>query len=122
MHVDRFILPSIAQVEYRLGTDVHFIANALCVPLRESLTRIYAVIQYRTRLPGLLVKLLLHPIANRIFRQDASILQSQAAALRRWGGEHYTSTSIDVLGLQIARLLDGGDTAESWTREIEMDV
>jgi phenylpropionate dioxygenase-like ring-hydroxylating dioxygenase large terminal subunit len=121
-HVDRFISPSIAQIEYRIGTDAHFIANALCVPVRESLTRIYAVIQFRTRLPALLVKRILDPVATRIFKQDADILKSQAGSLRRWGGEHYSSTAIDVLGLQIARLLRGGDDDEDWTREIDMDV
>jgi phenylpropionate dioxygenase-like ring-hydroxylating dioxygenase large terminal subunit len=122
LHVDRFILPSIAQVEYRLGKDVHFVVNALCVPVRASITRVYAVVQFRTRLPGWLVKLLLNPIATRIFDQDASILKSQADSLRRWGGQHYASTSIDVLGLQIAQLLRGGNDFEEWVREIEMDV
>ena len=42
--------------------------------------------------------------------------------LRRWGGEHYASTAIDVLSLQIGRLLRGGDDGEDWAREIEMDV
>jgi hypothetical protein len=65
---------------------------------------------------------LLDPIATRIFSQDASILKSQANSLRRWGGEHYTSTTIDVLGLQIARLLRGGDDSDDWTREVELEV
>ena len=121
-HVDRFILPSIAQIEYRIGSDLHFMVNALCVPVRASLTRIHAVVQFRTRLPGWLVKLILDPVVTRIFSQDASILKSQARSLHRWGGEHYTSTAIDVLGLQIARLLRGGDDGEDWTREIEMEV
>ena len=120
IHVDRFILPSIAQIEYRLAS-AYFLVSALCVPVTDALTRIFAVIQFRTRLPGVLVKLLLNPIATRIFEQDASILKSQADALRRWGGEHCTSTSIDVLGLQIARLLRG-DEVTDWTHEIEMEI
>jgi phenylpropionate dioxygenase-like ring-hydroxylating dioxygenase large terminal subunit len=120
-HVDRFILPSIAQIEYRMG-DAYFLVNAICSPLRADRTRIFAVVQFRTRLPGWLVKPILNPIVTRIFEQDASILKSQGESLRRWGGEHYTSTAIDVLGLQIARLLRGGDETEEWTREIEMEV
>jgi len=126
-HVDRFILPSIAQVEYRLGDDVHFLVNSLCTPVDEYLTRIHAVIAFRTRLPGWLLKPLLTPLANRIFRQDAEILRAQSTSLRKFGGEHYASTSVDVLGLQIARLLkhpEAGpeDRNEDWSREIELEV
>ena len=123
-HYDRFVWPSIAQVEYRLGSDAHFLVNSICTPVSDVLTRIHAVISFRTRLPGGLVKLVLNPVATRIFRQDAFILKAQGENLRRFGGEHYTSTPIDVLGLQIARLLRGSESGppEEWTREIEMDV
>ena len=128
-HFDRFILPSIAQVEYHLGDEAHFKVDSICTPVEEFRTRIYAVISFRTRLPGWLVKLLLNPVATRIFRQDAFILRAQGDALRRWGGEHFASTAIDVLGLQISRLLRraeaGGpaeEAPEEWTREIELEV
>ena len=122
VHFDRFIRPSIAQIEYRLGTEARFLVNSICSPVSEFRTRLYAVVRFRTRLPGWLVKLLLDPVATRIFEQDRSILKSQADALRRWKGEHYASTAIDVLGLQIARLLKGADTGEDWSREIDMEV
>jgi len=129
-HIDRFILPSIAQIEYRLGEDAHFLVNSLCTPVDEYLTRIHAVIAFRTRLPGWVVKPLLTPLANRIFKQDAGILRAQSSSLRTFGGEHYASTAIDVLGLQIARLLrhpEAGapaadDRPEDWSREIELEV
>jgi len=125
-HFDRFILPSIAQVEYRLGTEAHFLVTSICTPVEDFRTRLHAVISFRTRLPGWLVKLVLNPVAMKIFRQDASILKAQGEALRRWGGAHYTSTAIDVLGLQIARLLrraeTGEEPGEEWSREIELEV
>jgi hypothetical protein len=68
-------------------------------------------------------------VATRIFKQDAFILKAQGENLKRFGGEHYASTAIDVLGLQIARLLrkaETGDVTEEaageWSREIELDV
>ena len=125
VHFDRFILPSIAQVEYQLGSEVRFLVNSICTPLTEFLTRIHAVISFRTRLPGWLVKLLLDPVATKIFRQDAFILKAQGESLRRFGGEHYASTAIDVLGLEIARLLreaTPGDAPDEWTREIDLEV
>ena len=124
VHFDRFIFPSIAQVEYRLGTEVHFLVNSICTPLSDARTRIHAVIAFRTRLPGWLVKQVLNPVATRIFRQDAAILKAQGENLRRFGGEHYASTAIDVLGLQIARLLRGAESGppEEWSREIDLEV
>ena len=97
--------------------------------MSDALTRIHAVVQFRTRFPGWIVKLLLDPIATRIFEQDAFILKAQGESLKRFGGEHYASTPIDELGLQIARLLrqaQSGSTAEepgeAWAREIELEV
>lgn len=127
VHFDRFLLPSIAQVEYRLGEENHFLVTSIATPVREFLTRMYAVILFRTRFPGWLVKPILTPVALKIFRQDAAILRRQTEAIRRFGGEHYVSTEIDVLGLQIARLLrqaESGslDANEDWSRELELEA
>jgi phenylpropionate dioxygenase-like ring-hydroxylating dioxygenase large terminal subunit len=126
-HFDRFILPSVAQVEYRLGTEAHFMVTSICTPIEDYRTRIYAAISFRIRLPGRLVRLFLAPVANRIFAQDAFILKAQTDSIRRFGGERYASTAIDVLGLQIARLLrmaESGRISEEgdWSREITMEV
>lgn len=126
-HFDRFILPSIAQVEYRLGRETHFLITTIATPVEDFRTRLHAVIHFRTRFPGRLVRLLLEPVARRIFGQDADILQRQADNVRRFGGEHYASTEADVLGLQIRQLLKraaegGAAPAEEWTREFEMEV
>ena len=104
-HFDRFLLPSIAQVEYRLGSENHLVATSLCTPVSDFTTRLYAVVSFRLRIPAPLVRPLLQPIAGRILRQDARILRQQASTIRRFGGEQFTSTEIDVLGLHIWRLL-----------------
>lgn len=126
-HFDRFMLPSTAQVEYRLGTEAHFMVTSICTPIEDYRTRIHAAISFRTRLPGWLVRLFLAPVANKIFAQDAFILKAQKDSVRRFGGEHYASTAVDVLGLQIARLLRMAESGpvsqgEDWSREIRMDV
>jgi phenylpropionate dioxygenase-like ring-hydroxylating dioxygenase large terminal subunit len=126
-HFDRFILPSIAQVEYRLGAENHLLVTTLCTPIEDFRTRMYAAVLLRTRFPGWLARLFLQPVALRIFRQDAEMLKHQTAALHRFGGERYASTEVDVLGLQIWQLLkraekDDGAPAEKWERDIEMEV
>ena len=111
-HWDRFILPSIAQVEYKLGQDVHFLVTSLCTPESDFRTRMWAVVQFKTRFPARAVARLLEPFALRIFGQDARILRAQADNVRRFGGEQYQSTELDFLGPHIWRLLKQAESGE----------
>ena len=112
LHWDRFILPSIAQVEYRLGQDVHFRVTSYCTPEADFRTRMWAVVEFKTRFPARAVARLLEPFALRIFGQDAHILRAQAANIRRFGGEQYMSTELDFLGPHIWRLLKQAEAGE----------
>src|SRR6188768_1421255 len=111
-HWDRFILPSIAQVEYRLGQDVHFLVTSLCTPESDFRTRMWAVVQFKTRFPARAVAKLLEPFALRIFGQDARMLRAQTENIRRFGGEQYQSTELDFLGPHIWRLLKQAESGE----------
>jgi phenylpropionate dioxygenase-like ring-hydroxylating dioxygenase large terminal subunit len=111
-HWDRFILPSVAQVEYRLGRDVHFLVTSLCTPESDFRTRMWAVVQFKTRFPAGAVARVLEPFALRIFGQDARMLRAQADNIRRFGGEQYQSTELDFLGPQIWRLLKQAESGE----------
>jgi phenylpropionate dioxygenase-like ring-hydroxylating dioxygenase large terminal subunit len=125
-HEDRFILPSIAQVDYRLGDTNHFVVTSICTPIDEEHTRIYATISLKLRIPARLVLPILSPFAWKIFHQDARILDLQTDTIRRTGEESFVSTEIDVLGTEIRRLLKHGRRAtadageSSQRREIRM--
>jgi phenylpropionate dioxygenase-like ring-hydroxylating dioxygenase large terminal subunit len=111
-HFDRFILPSIAQVEYRIGDENHILVDSVMTPVDDFFTRVYAVVSYRMRLPGALVKPVLLPLALRVFAQDAHILGLQTDSIHRFGGEQFASTEIDVLGKHIHRLLRAAERGE----------
>lgn len=127
-HYDRFILPSVAQVEYRLGPENHVLVTSLCTPVTDFRTRLYAVVSLRVRVPGWLVRPLLLPVALRIFRQDAEILEAQTAQIRDFGGEQFMSTDADVLGREIWRLMlraergEGTPEAEPAVRRLELII
>jgi phenylpropionate dioxygenase-like ring-hydroxylating dioxygenase large terminal subunit len=104
-HFDRFLLPSLAQVEYRLGEENHLVVTSAMTPVADYETRVFAVVSLRLRAATRLVVPLVAPLATRIFRQDMAMLARQTATIRRFGGEHLASTEIDVLGPQIWRLL-----------------
>jgi hypothetical protein len=125
-HFDRFILPSIVQVEYRLGDRSHLCVTSALTPVADFHTRLFAVTSFRLPLPGWLVALFLRPLALRIFQQDAVMLKRQTETIRQFGGEQYMSTEIDVLGPHIYRLLKQAErgereaAAEPFTRTLRM--
>lgn len=111
VHFDRFILPSIAQVEYRLG-DSHLCISAALSPAEDYRTALFVTFSFRLPIPGWLVAPILRPFALRVFRQDAWMLARQTETVEHFGGENYKFTEIDVLGAEIFDLLRSGRAPE----------
>jgi phenylpropionate dioxygenase-like ring-hydroxylating dioxygenase large terminal subunit len=119
-HWDRFLLPSTAQVEYRLGGENHVLVTSLCTPVSETVTDMHTVLSLRTRLPVAPIAFFAGPIAWRILGQDKEILQAQTGVVDRFGTERFSSTSIDLLGPYILHLLkkaEQGSLDEAIVRE-----
>ncbi|MBX3130824.1 MAG: aromatic ring-hydroxylating dioxygenase subunit alpha [Polyangiaceae bacterium] len=112
-HFDRFILPSIAQVEYRIGSENHILVDSVMTPVTDFLTRVYAVVSFRARLPHFVIKPFVKPLALRVFQQDARILEQQTQTIHTFGGEQFASTEIDVLGRHIWRLLRAAEQGDA---------
>lgn len=111
-HHDRFLMPSIAQVEYRIGSENHLLVDSVMTPLDDFRTRIYAVVSFRARLPHFLIRPFVKPLALRVFQQDAFILRRQTETIQTFGGEQFASTEIDVLGRHIWRLLRAAERGD----------
>lgn len=115
-HFDRFFLPSIVQVEYRIGDENHIVLSGAATPVSDFETKLYAVVAFRSRIPHPLVKAIVQPVALRIFSQDVKVLELQTATIERFGGEQYVHTEIDLLGPHIWRLMKqaaAGDLSDS---------
>ncbi len=112
-HYDRFFLPSILQVEYRIGTENHIIVTGACTPVSDFVTELHASVSFNLRLPHWLVKLAGIRIGLKIFGQDAVMLASQTDTIRTFGGEQFVSTEIDVLGGHIWRLMKQAERGEA---------
>jgi phenylpropionate dioxygenase-like ring-hydroxylating dioxygenase large terminal subunit len=120
-HADRFILPSIAQVDYRLGDSGISITAALA-PVEDYRTRLCVAFSFRLPVPAWTVRPLLRRVAMRIFRQDAWMLARQTATVRRFGEERFLFTEIDVLGSEIFDLLRRAERGERETAPRERRV
>lgn len=103
-HFDRFILPSIAQVEYRLGNQ-RLMSTSFLSPISDFITRMYAVVSVRLNfvLPGL--QTIVTPFALRIVQQDIEMLKLQTQQVQFFGKEQYSYTELDVLAPSIRRLM-----------------
>ena len=120
-HWDRFILPSIAQVEYRLGRESHLTVTAFGTPVSDFVTRLYAVVDFRSPLPNWLVRPFLEPVALSIFRQDKAVLAAQSKTVRAFGGEQYMSTELDLIGPHIWRLLKQAESGALGSEETSVE-
>lgn len=112
-HFDRFILPSIAQVEYALGERNHVIVTSALTPVSDFETQLHAVATFRMMIPHAFLRLVLTPLARLVARQDADMLRRQTETVRRFGGEQFVSTDVDLLGPHILRMLRQAERGEA---------
>ena len=119
-HWDRFILPSITQVEYRLE-DNHLLVTSALTPVTATETMLHSAVTFSLRVPHSIIKAVVPPLAGLIFAQDARILRRQAETIERFGGEQFASTEIDVLGQGILRLLRRAERGEPGTDPSDED-
>ncbi len=116
-HFDRFFLPAIAQVEYRLGEKNHVLITNCLTPESDFRTKLHALVSFKTIFPEFLVKTALLPLGKKVIQQDQVILRQQTETIEKFGGEQYVSTDVDLLGPHIWRLLkhaEKNEPAEPW--------
>jgi hypothetical protein len=81
-------------------------------PVDDDRTALHATVTFRSKLPARLIAPLVTPIARWILHQDARMLAAQHGNIRRFGGEHFANTPIDVLGPHIARMVRRAERGE----------
>jgi nitrite reductase/ring-hydroxylating ferredoxin subunit len=125
-HWDRFLLPCIAQVEYRLSDRSHIVATTALTPRTPKVTDLFGTVAVKAPVPNLILRTVVKPLALRILGQDMEILRRQTEQVERFGAEQFASTEIDVLGLRIKKLLreasNGKISAIQEERRIKMLV
>ncbi|BAZ42760.1 putative dioxygenase Rieske iron-sulfur component [Calothrix sp. NIES-4101] len=103
--IGRFILPSIAQLEYRTDKEGYkLLISLFLTPISENLTKLYAVVTFHWGLPNWLGKLIAIPLFYIAVQQDTKILELQATNIKKFAGEDFASTAIDVIKPHISYL------------------
>lgn len=114
VHFDRFFLPGVLQVEYRLGQGAHLVIVGYVKQVDEDRTELFAHVSIKTPLWRWVERallLIIEPVAWLVVRQDVRMLKAQADNMRRFGETRFMSTELDVLYAGLARLFKEAQTS-----------
>lgn len=112
-HVDRFVMPCIAQVEYALGPRLRVLATTFLSPESAARTRALHVVSLAPRALGFAALPVFAPLAWFVLRQDARALAHQSRNLARFPGARFTSTDLDVLGPHLRQMIERSERGEA---------
>jgi len=105
VHVDRFVAPCVAEVEYKLGQYRHILVASALTPISAEETHMYTMASFRVSKVLAPFLPLFKSIALKVVAQDAEMLTLQKENLERFGKPQLRSTYLDVLGAEISRLV-----------------
>jgi len=111
--IGRFILPAIAQLEYRTDKDYKILISLFITPIRENYVRAYSVVTFRWGLPNWLGRVIAQPLFFKAAQQDQEILQLQTSNIKLFQGEDFISTEIDVIRPHISYLLKKAESNQT---------
>jgi phenylpropionate dioxygenase-like ring-hydroxylating dioxygenase large terminal subunit len=105
----RFILPSIAQIEYCGSGGVALLVTGYFTPVDADRQQVHAVVETpRGKVPGFVKRILLGLLFRRVLEQDRHILESQQKNIDRFKGEQFASTRLDLIRPGMMALMGKG--------------
>ena len=106
-HTDRFQLPYVTRVNYRMSEKRQYIVMSQCTPVSENVTRVFTMLAFRFEPLGALVSLVFKPFAGRILDQDVDILREQTEDIERTGDAKFIFHETDAIARGIRDLIGG---------------
>ena len=110
-HTDKFMLPYVTRVDYRMAETRQYIVMSQCTPIDDENTRVYTYMAYRFSPLGGLVGLVFRPLSNIILNQDVTVIKNQTSDIRRSGGRKFLYHETDAIASGIRDLLEGRSLA-----------
>jgi len=106
----RFILPSVAEIEYCSDSGSELTITAYITSTSDAHHKIYAVISIKQGIiPGVIKQWLLTPFFRKALKQDIEILELQQKTIEQFGKETFISTETDLIRPHIESLLHGNN-------------
>lgn len=107
-HTDRFQLPYVTRVDYRMSEKRQYIVMSQCTPISQTETRVFTYMAYRFAPLGRLLRLGFEPLSRIILKQDVHIIRDQSEDIAAHGGETaFLYHETDAIADAIRRLLEG---------------
>lgn len=110
-HVDRFQLPYVTRVDYRMSDKRQYVVMSQCTPEGPQRTRVFTYLAFRFEPFGGLIKLVFRPFAAAILNQDVTVLREQTEDLNRTGAARFLYHETDAIARGIRDLIDGKSLA-----------
>lgn len=126
-HYDRYLMPNITSVEYKIGPKRHFFITSQSIPIAERKTLVYTDLTYNYGIWNLVAAPIVRQQAQTIIDQDKVILKNQNENLMRFG-KAFQNTSSDLIHVYIESIREsleaGKDPRElpAKSKEIEFWV
>lgn len=105
-HVDRFVMPSLVQVDYLFGSEHGLQLYSALSPRDERTTFALTQVRYRLGITDLISPLLLPWYTRHVLQQDLAVLRAQRDTLERFGGRAFASTAADLPQVRLRQLRD----------------
>ncbi len=95
-HADRFYMPNITCVEYKMGHNRHLFITSQSIPETETSTLVYTDVTYNYGIWNKLARPFVRWTAQHIIRQDVEILGIQGEAIAKYGTQ-FSNTPADTI-------------------------
>lgn len=119
----RFILPNVAEIEYRSTDGLTLKVTTYLTPETDDRLRVHAIVSTRCGVwPAWIKHWVLRRLFQKILRQDANILALQQRNIRCHAKAQFLDTPLDLLGPHIRSLLAGREvrTLDDKGRRVEI--
>ncbi|GAC1501719.1 MAG: Rieske 2Fe-2S domain-containing protein [Chamaesiphon sp.] len=95
-HIDRFHMPNVTCVEYRIGRDRHLLITSQSIPESDNSTLVYTDVTYHYGIWNKLARPFVRWTAQHIIRQDVEILGIQGETIAKYGTQ-FSHTPADTI-------------------------
>lgn len=104
-HSDRFYMPNITCVEYKMGKNRHLFITSQSIPETENSTLVYTDVTYNYGIWNKIARPFVRWTAQHIIKQDVKILGIQGEAIAKYG-THFSHTPADTIHVFVESIRD----------------